>query len=52
MIKDGLFYMSDSLYTQTWVDSVYEFIQAGDGILLPKGKIPPKDKVFYLPLLK
>jgi ABC-type nitrate/sulfonate/bicarbonate transport system substrate-binding protein len=52
MIQDGLFYMSDSMYTQQWVDSVYEFIQLGDGILLPKGKVPPKDKVFYLPLLK
>ena len=51
MIKDGLFYMSDSMYTQKWVDSVYEFIQLGDGILLPKGKVPAKEKVFYLPML-
>jgi ABC-type nitrate/sulfonate/bicarbonate transport system substrate-binding protein len=52
LIKDGLWYFSDSVYTQKWVDAVYEFIQLGDGVLLPKGKVPPKDKVFYLPMLK
>jgi ABC-type nitrate/sulfonate/bicarbonate transport system substrate-binding protein len=50
-IKEGVWYLPDTLFTQKWVDSVYEFIQLGDGILLPKGKIPPKDKVFYLPML-
>ena len=52
LIKEGLWYFSDSVYTQKWVDAVYEFIQLGDGILLPKGKTPPKEKVFYLPMLK
>jgi ABC-type nitrate/sulfonate/bicarbonate transport system substrate-binding protein len=51
MIQDGLFYLADTHYTQQWIDSVYEFIQLGDGVLLPKGKVPPKEKVFYLPLL-
>jgi ABC-type nitrate/sulfonate/bicarbonate transport system substrate-binding protein len=52
LTNDGLWYFSDSLYTQKWVDSIYQFIQLGEGILLPKGKVPAKDKVFYLPLLK
>jgi ABC-type nitrate/sulfonate/bicarbonate transport system substrate-binding protein len=51
-IQDGLWYFSDSLYTQKWVDAIYEFIKLGDGVLVEKGKVPAKDKVFYLPLLK
>lgn len=47
MIKDDYFYLKANVYTQAWVDSVYQFIQMGEGVLLEKGKVPAKDKIFY-----
>jgi ABC-type nitrate/sulfonate/bicarbonate transport system substrate-binding protein len=50
LLKDGKWYLKADAYTQEWVDSVYEFISQGKGVFADE--IPPKDKVFYLPLLQ
>jgi ABC-type nitrate/sulfonate/bicarbonate transport system substrate-binding protein len=49
-LKAGNFQLPASTFTKDWTDDVYEFINLGPGILAPS--IPPKDKVFYLPLLR
>jgi ABC-type nitrate/sulfonate/bicarbonate transport system substrate-binding protein len=49
-LKAGNFQLPASTFTKDWTDDIYEFIQLGPGILAPT--IPPKDKVFYLPLLR
>jgi ABC-type nitrate/sulfonate/bicarbonate transport system substrate-binding protein len=50
LLKKDQWYLSSSLYNQAWVDSVYEFIQQGQGVFADT--IPAKDKIFYLPLLQ
>jgi hypothetical protein len=47
MILDDYFYLRANVYTQSWIDSVYEFIQLGEGVLLPEGEVPSKDDIFY-----
>jgi len=49
-LRNGEWYLKASDYNQAWVDSMYEFIQQGQGVFADT--IPPKDKVFYLPLLQ
>jgi ABC-type nitrate/sulfonate/bicarbonate transport system substrate-binding protein len=46
----GTWYLKANAYNQAWVDSVYQFIEQGKGVFADT--IPPKDKVFYLPLLQ
>ena len=50
LLQAGTWYLKADQYTQEWVDSVYEFISQGKGVFADE--IPPKDKVFYLPLLQ
>jgi ABC-type nitrate/sulfonate/bicarbonate transport system substrate-binding protein len=50
LLQEGTWYLSADQYTQEWVDSVYEFIQQGKGVFADE--IPPKEDVFYLPLLR
>ncbi len=45
MIVDGYFYLSAKTYTKAWADSVYKFIQMGQGALLDT--VPTQDHVFY-----
>jgi ABC-type nitrate/sulfonate/bicarbonate transport system substrate-binding protein len=49
-IRDGYYFLNANMYTKAWADSTYKFIQLGDGILLPQGKVPPLEKVFYPPM--
>ena len=49
-LKAGTMQLPASTFTKDWTDDIYEFIQLGPGILAPT--IPPKDKLFYLPLLR
>jgi ABC-type nitrate/sulfonate/bicarbonate transport system substrate-binding protein len=44
-IKDSYYYIDGSVYTQSWADTVYKFIQMGEGVLVDK--VPAEDKVFY-----
>jgi ABC-type nitrate/sulfonate/bicarbonate transport system substrate-binding protein len=50
LLQEGTWYLKADQFTQEWVDSVYEFISQGKGVFADE--IPPKDKVFYLPLLQ
>lgn len=50
MFLKGEYYYTADLFTQEWVDGVYEFIQLGEGVFADE--IPAKDHVFYLPLLR
>lgn len=45
LLKNGDWYLSRDEYTQAWVDSVYEFIQGGQGILI-EGTVPDSEKIF------
>ena len=45
MITDGYFYLSANTYTKAWADSVYKFIQQGQGVLVDT--VPTQDHVFY-----
>lgn len=47
LLQDGKWYFTQDLYTNAWVDSTYQFIQQGKGVLAPE--VPPKDEVFFLP---
>jgi ABC-type nitrate/sulfonate/bicarbonate transport system substrate-binding protein len=49
-LKAGNLQFGASTFTKDWTDDVYDFVNQGAGILAPT--IPPKDKVFYLPLLR
>jgi ABC-type nitrate/sulfonate/bicarbonate transport system substrate-binding protein len=44
-IKDSYFYLDASVYNKAWAESVYKFVQAGQGVLVKT--VPPIDKVFY-----
>ena len=44
-IKDSYFYLDASVYNKAWTESVYKFIQQGQGVLVKT--VPPIDKVFY-----
>lgn len=50
MFLKGEYYYTADLYTQEWIDGVYEFIQLGKGVFADE--IPTIDKVFYTPLLQ
>ena len=50
LLLEGKWYLSADQYTQEWVESVYEFIQQGEGVFADE--IPPMEDVFYLPLLR
>ena len=50
LLQQDQWYLPSSTFSQAWVDSVYEFIQQGQGVFAET--IPAKDKVFYLPLLQ
>ena len=50
LLQGGEWYLKGSQFNQAWVDSVYTFIEQGKGVFADT--IPPKDKVFYLPLLQ
>ena len=50
LVKNGEWYFTSDLFTNKWVDSVYEFIKLGKGVFADE--IPPKDKVFYMPLVQ
>ncbi len=47
LLHDGTWYYTQDLYTNAWIDSTYEFIQQGKGVLSPE--IPPKEEVFFMP---
>jgi ABC-type nitrate/sulfonate/bicarbonate transport system substrate-binding protein len=49
-LKAGNLQLPASTFTKDFTDDVYEFVSQGAGILAPT--IPPKDVVFYLPLLR
>jgi ABC-type nitrate/sulfonate/bicarbonate transport system substrate-binding protein len=49
-LKSGNYQLLSTTFTKDWTDDVYEFIALGKGVLAPT--IPPKEKVFYLPMLK
>ena len=44
-IKDSYFYLDASVYNKAWAESVYKFIQQGQGVLVKT--VPPIEKVFY-----
>lgn len=48
LLQEDKWYFTKDLYTNAWIDSVYDFITKGEGILTDAA-IPTKDKVFYLP---
>jgi len=50
LLQDGVWYLKADAYTQEWVDSMYEFIEQGQGVFADE--IPPKEEIFYLPLLQ
>ena len=50
MFLDGEYYFTHDLYTQEWVEGVYEFIELGKGVFADE--VPPKEDVFYLPYLQ
>jgi hypothetical protein len=50
MFLDGEYYFTHDLYTQEWIDGVYEFIELGKGVFADE--VPPKENVFYLPYLQ
>ena len=45
LIKAGTFYYPASLYTKSWAEGVYKFVQLGEGVLVKT--VPPFEKVFY-----
>lgn len=47
LLLAGTYYLEASEYDQAWIDSMYEFIQQGEGILADT--IPPKEDIFYPP---
>ena len=47
LLLDGEYYLDADTYTQEWIDSMYEFIQQGEGVLADE--IPPKEEIFYPP---
>jgi NitT/TauT family transport system substrate-binding protein len=50
LLANDEWYFGKDLFTQEWIDSVYEFIQTGQGVLVEE--VPPIEDVFYLPLLQ
>jgi ABC-type nitrate/sulfonate/bicarbonate transport system substrate-binding protein len=50
LLNADKWYVTADHYNQAWVDSNYEFIQQGKGVFAKE--VPPKEKVFYLPLLQ
>jgi ABC-type nitrate/sulfonate/bicarbonate transport system substrate-binding protein len=50
LLQAGKWYLKADQFTQAWVDSNYEFINEGKGVFAKE--VPPKDQVFYLPLLQ
>lgn len=46
LLKDGKWYLRKDSYTQDFVDSMYKFVQDGQGIMTD-GDIPAQDKIFY-----
>jgi ABC-type nitrate/sulfonate/bicarbonate transport system substrate-binding protein len=47
LFQNGEYYFTNDLYTQEWIDGVYEFIELGKGVFADE--IPAKDSVFYYP---
>ena len=47
LISSGTYYMGSDVYTQAWIDSMYDFIKAGVGPLVDK--LPAKEDIFYSP---
>lgn len=46
LIKQGDWYLNKNRYTKSWIDSLYQFIQDGKGVLVT-GDIPPANEIFY-----
>lgn len=47
LLLAGEYYLSADTYSQEWIDSMYEFIQQGEGVLADE--IPPKEEIFFPP---
>lgn len=47
LLEDGEWYFTQDLYTDEWVNSVYEFVQQGEGVFAEE--VPPMEEVFFMP---
>jgi hypothetical protein len=46
---EGRYYFSADMFTQDWIEGIYEFVKLGEGVFYDEA--PPIDQVFYTPLL-
>lgn len=46
-IRDGRYFVTSGLYTDAWIDAVWQFAEAGVGIIIDK--LPNKEDVFISP---
>lgn len=47
LLLAGDYYLDADTYSQAWIDSMYDFIQQGEGVLADD--IPPKEEIFWPP---
>lgn len=48
MLADGELIFTAQEYDQSWIDSMYAFIEQSQGVLI-EGEVPPPDQIFYPP---
>lgn len=47
LLQDGEWYLTSEDYDEAWIDSMYELIKAGEGVLVDEA--PPKEEIFHQP---
>lgn len=47
LVEAGEWYFTSEIYTEEWIDTQYELIESGEGVLVEE--VPAKDDVFYPP---
>lgn len=48
LLTQGEWFVASDVYTQEWIDSMYGFIESGEGTLVEE--VPAKEDIFYPPL--